>query len=335
MKENRLRILTYSVIAYMLIAFAWWTILLFQKNQDAFKAKKELMKMVMVAEGVVNSPDQFINNAAFKDLEKKYKRQEWMIFGEAIVFVISLVIGVWLINRGYNKAIHTAKQSKNFLLSITHELKSPIASILLTLETFLKRSLPQDKFEKLTSNALVETERLNKLVSDLLLASKMESSYQAQVEVFNINDLLKGIIEKIKAKNPEANISLEEKIANQEIKMDLLGVTSIAINLIENGIKYSFEKPDIQVTIDKNNEAILLDVADKGIGIKQKDKAKVFERFYRVGDEDTRKTKGTGLGLYIVKEIVKNNNGSITLVNNKPNGSVFKVVLPFDPIRIN
>ena len=329
MKENRLRILTYAVIAYMLVAFAWWTILLFQKNQDAFRAKKELMKLVMVAEKEVTNDKEFQTHEAFMQLQKEYKRQEWMIFGEAVVFVISLVIGVWLINRGYNKAIYTAKQSKNFLLSITHELKSPIASILLTLETFLKRSLPEDKFQKLTSNALVETERLNKLVSDLLLASKMETAYQAQVEQFNINELLSGIIEKIKNKNPQSNIKLDQLSKREVVTMDLLGVTSVAINLIENAVKYSFDEANINVDLQDDVKGIHLTVADNGIGIKQKDKTKVFERFYRVGEEETRKTKGTGLGLYIVNEIVKKNQGSIEVLNNKPKGSVFKVFLPF------
>ena len=313
----------------MLLAFAWWTILLFQKNQDAFRAKAELLQMMMVVEKQINSPEEFQMHDAYKDLEKKYKRQEWMIFGEAVVFVISLVIGVWLINKGYNKAIHTAKQSKNFLLSITHELKSPIASILLTFETFLKRSLPEDKLRKLSSNALVETERLNKLVSDLLLASKMESAYQPRIESFHINALIKEIIEKIKAKNPRASIIFEELNQIEMVEMDRLGVTSVAINLIENAVKYSFEKPEIKVVLADDGKGIKFRVEDNGIGIKAKDKTKVFDRFYRVGDEDTRKTKGTGLGLYIVNEIVKINQGSIEVLNNKPQGSVFKVFLPF------
>ena len=329
LKENKLRILTYVVIAYMLIAFAWWSILLFQKNQDAFKAKAELQQLVMIGKGDVKNSEEFITSKTYKDLESKYKRQEWMIFGEAIVFVISLVIGVWLINRGYNRAIHTAKQSRNFLLSITHELKSPIASILLTLETFKKRKLDSDKFEKLNNNALLETERLNKLVSDLLLASRMETAYEPRIESFDLPVLIESIIEKVKNKNPSTEIQFTNTLEEEHfVKMDVLGMTSIAINLIENAVKYSFNDQNIKVNLSKENGQVTFSVADQGIGIKAKERKKIFDRFYRIGDEDTRKTKGTGLGLYIVKKIVDMNEGSIQIEDNKPKGIKFIVTLP-------
>ncbi len=332
-RENKLRILTYAVIAYMLLAFAWWSILLFQKNQDAFKAKVELQQLIMIGKGEVNSSQEFLSSSAYLDLEKKYKRQEWMIFGEAIVFVISLVIGVWLINRGYNKAIHTAKQSRNFLLSITHELKSPIASILLTLETFKKRKLDPEKFGKLNNNALVETERLNKLVSDLLLASRMETAYEPRIESFDLPLLIESIIEKIKNKNPQTEIQFLNLNSEENfVVMDVLGMTSIAINLIENAVKYSFDNQKIKVSLNRESDQIIFSVSDQGIGIKAKDRKQIFDRFYRVGDEDTRKTKGTGLGLYIVKKIVERNEGKIRVENNQPKGSVFIVTLPIEVI---
>jgi len=318
----------------MLIAFAWWSILLFQKNQDAFKAKVELQQLVLLGKGEVNSSEAFLNSAVYLDLESKYKRQEWMIFGEAVVFVISLVIGVWLINRGYNRAIHTAQQSRNFLLSITHELKSPIASILLTLETFKKRKLDPEKFEKLNNNALLETERLNQLVSDLLLASRMETAYEPRVESFDLSSLIESIIDKIKNKNPKAEISFRNHSMEQTpVKMDVLGMTSIAINLIENALKYSFENKNIEVSLNRHDTNIIFSVADHGIGIKIQDRKKIFDRFYRVGDEDTRKTKGTGLGLYIVKKIIDKNDGTIRIENNKPNGTIFIVTLPIQLVE--
>ncbi len=139
------------------MAFTWWTVLLFTKNRDAFKAKSELNQVILAAKGEIKSKEEFLISQDYQFLKKKYQSQEWMIAGEAVFFVVSLIIGVWLINRGYNKEVNAAEQRRNFLLSITHELKSPIASIRLVLETFLKRSLKGEQIDKLGTAALKET----------------------------------------------------------------------------------------------------------------------------------------------------------------------------------
>ena len=328
MTNLRLRLLSYVVIAYMLLAFGWWSILLFTKNQDAFRAKTELLKIGLAAEGIVQSPNEFQNNPAFQNLYNEYKRQEWMILGEAFVFVISLVIGVWLINRSYNKEINAATQRRNFLLSITHELKSPIASIRLVLETFLKRELKKEQGEKLTQNALKETDRLNELVDNLLLAAKVETAYQPVKEKIDLAQLFADIISKLRTKYPKVKFSLIQPSPLDPIKADKLGLSSIAFNLLENAIKYSNKESQVQVQLLQDNGTVQLKVADNGIGIPDTEKKHIFKRFYRVGNEDTRQTKGTGLGLYIVSEIVKAHNGKISVEDNKPSGTVFKIKLP-------
>ena len=90
-KNLRLRLLSYVVIAYMLLAFSWWSVLLFTKNKDAFYAKRDLMRIGMIAEHLIHNDDEFLQTSAYQDLEYTYKRQEWMIFGEAAVFVITLI----------------------------------------------------------------------------------------------------------------------------------------------------------------------------------------------------------------------------------------------------
>jgi signal transduction histidine kinase len=100
------------------------------------------------------------------------------------------------------------------------------------------------------------------------------------------------------------------------------------MNLLENAVKYSPQNIDITLTIARIKNNIQITISDKGIGIADAEKGKVFEKFYRVGNEDTRSTKGTGLGLYIVEQIVKAHQGKITISDNMPKGSVFKIVLP-------
>jgi len=192
----QLRLLSYGVIAYMLLAFAWWSVLLYTKNQDAFRAKRDLMRIGMVATGKISSQDEFLARPEYQQLKQSYQKQEYMILGEACVFVISLVIGVWFINRGYNKEITTAQQRRNFLLSITHELKSPIASIRLVLETMMRRQLQPQQVDQLSQNALKETERLNTLVNDLLLSARLDDAYQPTYEELDLNEILEDLVEK-------------------------------------------------------------------------------------------------------------------------------------------
>ena len=324
----RLRLLSYFVIAYMLVAFTWWSVLLYTKNQDAYEAKIKYWELIYVAQGEIETAHEFTHTPKYQELSSKYKRQEWMILGEAAVFVLSLVIGVWLINRGYNKEMVAAQQSRNFLLSITHELKSPIASIKLILETLMKRKLEPNQFQKLGNNALGETDRLTNLVDNLLLAAKMETAYQPVFEEINLVELAEEMVQKIKTKFPKVNIGFQSKINDPYVKGDSLGLTSVIVNLIENAIKYSPRPANIDIEFSQQKDALLLQFSDKGFGIPDEEKKNIFEKFYRIGNEDTRKTKGTGLGLYIVNEIVRAHKGKINIADNKPNGTIFKVYLP-------
>lgn len=312
----------------MLIAFSWWSVLLFTKNKDAFLAKADNMGLVMSANKEIKTNAELYQTADYQDLASKYKRQEWMILGEAIVFVISLVIGVWLINRGYNKEIVLANQQRNFLLSITHELKSPLSSIRLILETFQKRELKPELRKKFTNSALQETDRLTTLVNDLLLAAKIETTYQPLIEPIPLTESVEDIVSKLKIKYPEAKLEVKSYPTDIFIDGDRLGITSTLINLIENALKYSPKPADVQITLQANEEEVVIDIADQGLGIKDKEKKKVFEKFYRIGSEDTRQTKGTGLGLFIVNEIIKAHHGKITILDNQPKGSIFKIELP-------
>lgn len=327
MIKHRLRLLSHVVVAYMLIAFTWWSVLLFTKNQDAFQAKRELMRVGMVAEGLIETEEQFIQTPPYLALKKEYQRQEWMIMGEAVVFVITLIIGIWLINRSFGREIEAAEQRRNFLLSITHELKSPIASIRLVLETLLKRQLRPEQVVKFGQSALKETDRLNTLVNDLLLSAKLETAYQLHLTKVDLVELFSEIVGRLREKYPHSSFEMYQEDHIPIIEGDEPGLTSVALNLLENAVKYSPKPASITIRLYCEQSFIIIEVADRGIGINEKDKKRIFEKFYRVGSEDTRKTKGTGLGLYIVHQLVKMHGGTISVKDNDPQGSIFKIKL--------
>lgn len=314
----------------MLLAFSWWTVLLHTKNRDAFLAKNELLKLNLIAKNEIKNEEDFLKNSFHIELRDAYKRQEWMILGEASVFVLSLLIGIVFINRGYHKEILAAKQSSNFLLSITHELKSPIASIRLGFETLQRKKLSEEQSLVLLKNGINDTDRLNNLVSDLLLSARLESTYQLNTELFSLEILIDECVQLIKQKFPSAIIKVSLLQEMPEILADYSAIRSVIINLLENAVKYSDNVPEINIGLTSTNERCIIEISDKGIGIDQSERKKIFEKFYRVGNEDQRKTKGTGLGLYIVDQIVRAHNGSITVSSNQPKGTIFNVFLPFN-----
>jgi len=331
MKNIKLRLLSNVIIVYLLFAFAWWTLLLYTKNKDAFTAKANYAQLVMAAAKQIDSREAFEQTSAFLDLQQQYQRQERMIFGEALFFIISLVIGIYLINRGYHKEMVASQERRNFLLSITHELKSPISSIRLVLDTFVKRNLEKPQINQLSNTALEETERLTNLVEDLLLAAKMESAYQPFLESVDLVQLINNIVDRLSGKFPTIDFSFNCSSDTTIVMADKTGLSSIIINLLENAVKYSPNESKINVHLKEEDDQVLLNVADQGFGIPDKEKKKIFRKFYRIGNEDTRSTKGTGLGLYIVKEIVEAHQGRITVKNNQPRGTLFSITLPINP----
>lgn len=324
----RLRLLSFAVIAYMCLAFSWWSILLYTKNQDAFRAKVDTLRLVMVAEGTFGNEERFKDSEPFTSLQEQYERQEWMIFGEAALFMLSIIVGVWIINNSYNNLIKTAQEKRNFLLSITHELKSPIASARLGLETIQRRKLPEEQVERIAINAQHELDRLKTLVDNLLLAAKVENNYTPLFERENVHDLIRDYVNRMAMAYPDVEFSLDLEENSRFADLDRTGFMSMIGNLIDNAIKYSPEEKLIQIHSKSDGKTLSISVSDQGVGIPEEEKKNIFNSFYRVGSEDTRKTKGTGLGLYILEQLVDAHKGSIMVTDNRPKGTTFTLHLP-------
>ena len=328
-RVRRLRLLSLGIIAYMLLALAWWSVLLVTKNRDAFAAKAELLELGMAAEQRIGSAADFMQSGEYAQLEADYRAQERMIIGEAVVFVVTLCLGIYLVNRSYRKEVDAARQQRNFLLSITHELKSPLAGIRLALETFKRRVLRDEQRERLTDSALGETGRLTTLVEDLLLSAKLDTSYTPNLEPLDLSALAGEWVSRLRTKYPEVEFSLRLEGDEFSVLADRYGISSVLSNLLENAVKYLGDGTGVEVVVCERGDDVHLEVRDDGLGIPDAEKPRVMEKFYRVGNEDTRSTKGTGLGLYIVNEVVRAHGGEVTLRDNVPRGSVFAICLPF------
>jgi len=252
-----------------------------------------------------------------------------MIMGEGSVFIFVFFVGAYSMHRSINRERKLQEQKKNFLLSVTHELKSPLASIKILLQTIQKRDLTKEQTLDFIGKSLRDIERLDDMVENMLLASKIDNhSYNFPKDKFSLSVLVDSIVNRLQITKCEGtqqiiDAEIEPKI---EITGDKFALTSVVTNLIENAIKYSGPCETVDVKLFSRDEKIYLEVADHGIGIADHEKHRIFERFYRVGSEETRNTKGTGLGLYIVKEVLDKHQASIKVKDNRPVGSIFEVV---------
>ncbi len=252
-----------------------------------------------------------------------------MILGEGSMFILVFTVGAISLHKSIKKERKLQDQKKNFLLSVTHELKSPLASIKLLLQTIQKRDLTKQQVQDFIAKSLLDIERLDDMVENMLLASKIDNrSYTFPKANFNLSVLVDNIVNRLQLNKCDIN----EQLINAEIepKIEITGdkfaLTSVVTNLIENAIKYSGPCEIVDVKLYSREGKIYLEVADHGIGIADNEKSRIFDKFYRVGSEDTRNTKGTGLGLYIVKEVLDKHEASIKVKDNEPTGSIFEIV---------
>ena len=325
MRKNRsLRILSVIVIMYMLMALLWWAVLLHRKNNEVFALKADLLKEEYMNKAGIAQLD-VTTLPEYTQLQNDYDRQMYMILGEAIVFGITLILGIYFINRAFVHELSAAEKQKNFLLSITHELKSPLASINLILSTFIKRKLPEEKIKELSEDGLKESVRLEELFNKILTATRLDKAYPFNFENTDLSNIVYNVAYSFNKKN--VDVALKMNIEPDIYKdIDRESMVSLIKNLLENAYKYSPNEKHISIDLQKIEGEIHLCVADNGVGIEKSERNKVFEQFYRIGSEDTRASKGTGLGLYIVNQIVNAHKGKIKILDNEGGGTKFQII---------
>lgn len=257
------------------------------------------------------------------------QRKLYMLIGEGVVFLIILGLGFFVIYRAIKKEMALSAQQKNFLMAITHELKTPIASIKLLLQTISSRKLEQTQIQDLSKKAIDDADRLNQLVENILIATKIdERLYLLNKEEISLNKLIEKLITNSAFQRTH---SIKFTLRNSEeilLHADSSSMISIISNLLENAMKYSPEGSEIKIDLSEESNFVVLSVSDVGEGIPDEEKDNIFMKFYRVGNENTRKKKGTGLGLFIVKNLVLLHNGTIEVKNNFPEGTLFTLQLP-------
>lgn len=327
MKKSRYWLFFHAVFLYVVIFFIWWSYLLHKNNYQNYHEAVSAERNAFIAQG--NSETAFYDSADYRQVRYDFHRTEFMLYLEGVLFIALISLGFFRIRSTFREEIALTRRQNNFLLSITHELKSPLASLKLSMETLRKHTLAADKVKQMAGMSLEDVERLEALVENILLASRIESSdFRLDRELVNLSEITRGIFRRVCEKTQRTRAFTSDIPPNIYIHADRLSLSSVIYNLIENAIKYSSPGDVIAVSLEGDDTEVKLRIADTGFGIPEGEKMRIFERFYRIGREETRRTSGTGLGLFIVKQIVTLHDGRIEVKNNTPKGSIFEITLP-------
>jgi two-component system, OmpR family, sensor histidine kinase CiaH len=305
-------IVYWILLTYIVAALVWWALLLLQQNDEIY----QLQKQNLYASGK-SSAEQI------EAIEKQHKRNTAKYLGEGAFFLFLILLGAVFIYRVVRRQFIVQQQQRNFLMAVTHELKTPIAVSRLNLETLRKHNLDEARKGKLLHMTLQETMRLDTLINNILIASQLDGdSYKISKEELDLGDLANDVLVQFSSRYPERKL-----VANIQEDVDILGDTLLLklliSNLLENANKYSPRETPIEVKLFEKDSTVVLEVNDEGEGIPADEKKNIFKKFYRLGNEQTRRTQGTGLGLYLCKKITEDHRGQIEVKDNHPQGSKF------------
>ena len=264
-----------------------------------------------------------INPTNLQQLEEERFQQRNIWLYQSILLLVLVASGIYGVYYSIDSIYQLNKRQNNFLLSVTHEFKTPIASIRLMLQTSKHPKVKEEKKAELIENSIENTFRLEELAENMLVSMQIENDkYQYALSKIDLSEMLNQVIDNQSIKG-EITGTIEPGIT---LTGDCFIMRMVANNLIENAFKYSDNKP-IEVNLYMQGTKKVLEVKDIGVGIAKEDYKKIYKKFFRVQDEETRTTKGTGLGLFIVKQAVERHSGKVAVMANKPRGSVFIVEL--------
>ncbi len=259
-----------------------------------------------------------------------YRGRILMMVSEGTFFAIMLFVLVALLWRTLRREVALEHQHRNFLSAVTHELKSPLASMRLSLETVLRGRSDPGASLRFLENALQDTERLQSLVEKVLEVTRYaREGSSLNLRESCLSEIVEGAIDRFSRRTTATGANLNSEIESgiwSEIDEEAIAI--VISNLLENALKYGGTIPRIDVSLNREGGSAMLEVSDNGNGITPDDIPRVYERFWRAGDEMTRTTQGTGLGLFLVQQIVKGHGGEVTVTQTGHEGTTFRVILP-------
>jgi signal transduction histidine kinase len=310
------------LLVYIVAALVWWGLSLEKQNKQLYDQQLTILKIQVDS---MRQPVRYRQQLDALTHTRSLRSSQYI--GEGAAFLIVILIGAVVVYTSFARRILLSRQQNNFMLSVTHELKSPIAAMKLNLQTLEKHRLDDNKKMQLLDRCIRESDRLNDLANNMLFASQLESrQYKLTREQIDLSELVQDAVTEFAGRYPRK--FGQDIVVGCTIMGDSVMLRMAINNLIENAVKYTPSQTPVTITLAKTNSEIVIRVLDQGAGVPDNEKKKIFNKFYRAGNEETRRAKGTGLGLYLTSKIVNQHKGRIIVKNNTPSGSVFEITLP-------
>lgn len=254
----------------------------------------------------------------------------WTMLTVGSLLFVLVLVGVVMYLTLSIKAINLNRRQSNFIDSVTHELKSPIASLKLYLQTLSLRKVTDEERSQFHRFMMDDVERLDGLISHLLDAGTIEKPQDdQQYETIELSELIRNCVATVCARYRVPESTVEMDLQPCRIRAPRVDAIMIFRNLVDNAVKYAGTPPQVNVSLRIEGDFAVIEITDNGAGIPKEQHRKVFGRFVRLGKELQRKKPGTGLGLYIVRTLVKQLGGKVRVLDrDKKMGTVFEVRLP-------
>lgn len=270
-----------------------------------------------------------------RSLAEKYRPEllgqgaNWPVMVEGLVMLVLILIGVYVIFVYWNRQSNLYLQQRNIISQVTHELKSPLASIQLHLETIRLRKPSEERLNSFVTTMLADTDRLHYLINNLLMAARLEQRRKlSERRLTDLSQLVDEYVERERASLPQGGSISFEAEPGLKAMVDPEEMGMVVRNLFENAVLYSLQSPEISVKLARVGTSLQLTVQDQGRGLDRKELKKVFDRFYRVQPPGNT-VRGTGLGLYIVESVIKGYGGTVSVDSDGPGkGCTFTVKFP-------
>jgi signal transduction histidine kinase len=274
-------------------------------------------------------------NREFRELAEKYRPEllgkgfNWVVMIEGLAMLAVILAGVYVIFHYWNRQSRLNAKQRSFISQVTHELKSPLASIQLHLETIRLRRPPQEKLDAFVDTMLADTERLHYLINNLLMAARLEQRRKPpERRLTDISALLREYVERERANLSQGGSITLEAEEGVKLLVDPEEMGIVLRNLFENAVLYSPGSPDITVRLICSQNAVRLSIQDRGRGLGKSERKNVFDMFYRV-QQSGFNVRGTGLGLYIVSTIIRGYGGAVAVESDGiGKGCTFSITLP-------
>ena len=294
---------------------------------------KDTLKGFVTSAQISGIKNPFSYQILFPDTRKHILQQMTGQIAGSILMILVLMTAFAFIYHTISRQRRLADMKNEFISNITHELKTPIATVHVALEALQNFNAMDDpkKSKEYIDISMSELTRLELLVDNVLKRSMLEKdAIKMDPTSIDLHQLIEKVILTLKVQFEKrvAHMNITTVGSNFSIVADRLHMTSVIYNLLDNAIKYSDGKPEIDIRLTQMGNSIRLDISDKGIGIPKAYQNKIFEPFFRVPHQDRHDAKGHGLGLSYVAQIIKLHHGTITISNGTDNGTVFTIQLP-------